>query len=1839
MKKQISFPLFVQGASYFIYLFLESDRRRRSRRSERSDLEDQSAVVAVIVSVVEHKGEERRSGEAEKRTEMGGDVNVAPGEERDKSRALALDRVLTRLALTSEKNYQVVIDKLLPAVIAELNAGGKLVLQKVVEILSHVNKVLTAEQGVKIPVKSLIEVCTGAEASHVARSYALMYAEKGFLRESAEFHQSMLLDLLTCSHVFKVQSAKSVLFRLVLISLEHCSRERLQEILSGESFKVFKNSAEDKLHFIEFATNFMLYLGPYNSSSTQHQQEVSPGLSAESMSQVKCQDETYQNTVQRKLKLLDFLINAGFEIELLLPLLLAAACDPNESVSSMGDQLLRKKCAISNVEPLVDLENAGLIQKLYELFHGSLQEAPQLSRRVKPAHLVLRLKILSSFIRSIRAANSFPLTVKTIFECLYAQTSNARLKLAGMEYTIWTLQHASGDQLASLGPLVLKGLIKFLHEHEQQLTRHDPSAVRMRQFSYEAISEMGRRLPQAFSNDVDIVSQLLRMITREDDQVKVSAMEAMRLLSSAYSSTGNQVKAKLEQMLTLMVSSPDESLRLLSIQWACTVFQLEELHGLYLCIIATSDESPQIFEEANKLLNWKMLKEVARKGLITTDRLVEYFITKNPEINSVDGLKRLNNHVLKNMIKSIRCVRTGELESNKQINVSHTQLLSCALSTMDTDLLIEAIQCMLIEANLDPYVFATTFSNCRMGLKILLGHTRESVRKGAAILCGLIFSTLSREEQKKVLDFKDILNLDIKKNFEKIQACVLAAGYTLGHSCLKQSETKELSDDFSQLMDKFSDLSDGQFPLNGVVGETIGIVSFCKGGRELPMSDDKMICTLKKFVVSPRSETVSSAIRAMGRVCAIPFSESDALVVGKLQVMEDLSFFLLDRVPKIEKESEAFALGEAFAYAFGLQRTTEEILLFSDSIMDSAMKALIYVDADAEPEASSETTKSFPKDYVEMCNDLLGRIIELSYHSDPKTRMVGSIILVQIIDPRHRHPSILKRVFELQNAFCELVKDKLETTQEMGSQGISLIYQISGEDMKKQLVENLVETLTSSTLKPKRMKISQDTEMFEGDTLGKDPNGKKISTYKHLCAIASDIGQPDVVYKFIQLFNENSLAKSKQGVAMGLASLGWVAELEQLQPKIVPKLYRLLHDPSSQVQESMNMLWSVLVEDNGATVQKYFPLIVEDLLQQLSSHLWRNRQSSACALADLIQGRKWIELREYFGRIWDGVFRVVDDIKETVRIAGVTLANSLQRTTARLCEGVTQDENSPAAVVFPILLTKGIASPVEEVKSLSLRVLYNLIKFSDKRLLSQFLPQIAGCLLESLSGLESTTMNYIEQHAERVGIDKENLDNLRVKAANASIVGDMLDRITACVNEENLVELSAKLSDLLKNGFGTNTRAGAARFLSSITLRMRYDMKPVCSKMLKALTFNLSADSKTVRRAYASTFAQLSKFSDPKHVDSRVDKLLKAIEEDDDNTTHSIFILELCRQAPDVFARYKQNVLPIAFFMKQSSEKKVSSIWESIWDEGAPSDSAAIRMYNEDIVKLCLNALKSEKWNTRKAGALAIKDLVEKCNGFLPDASTVCDALLSLLPGRFWEGKELCLDALGLLCSKISMSNSSIEEVLSALLECLKKKKKVLITTAAAAIEVVVSSVQASADFPVLLEVSETLLEICTRNENVDEEDRETSLQCIMISVKCLATIWNAMQAAKEKQDLTSIGLKLFTTLSEMISSESTWRIRNEALAATKKVLREGSKASISSEWLQPLGVTILDRVSIEKRERSLSLLINTIQVIAESYGQLMRQDWLESMKSSLESLDTISPSLAAEAREIINIL
>ena len=1330
--------------------------------------------------------------------------------------------------------------------------------------------------------------------------------------------------------------------------------------------------------------------------------------------------------------------------------------------------LREQKCAISNVQPLVDLENHDLIRKLYSLFHGSIEEVSDAARKVLPASLVLRLRILSCFIRSIRAANSFPLTVKTTFECLYTQATNARLKLAGMEYTIWTLQHACQEQLESMGPLVLSGLVKFLYQH--QLTKYDKSSVRMRQFSYEGISELGKRLPKVISKDVSIVSELLRMLSAEDDQVKVSAMEAMRLLSSAYSSTGREVKAKLEQMLTLMATSPDKSLRLLAIQWAASVFQMEEIHGLHLCIISTADESLEVAEEAGKLLNWKLLKDKAKKGAIGTDKLVEYLLGKNPELRALTtaGSRTTKKDVLKNMIRSVRHTRMGEIERDPGMKSSYAPLVESALPrTQDTDLLVEAISAMLIEANVDPKAFQTQYAHCKGELRTLLGHANEKVRKGAARLAGLIFAALpggeTTETLAQILD--ETLGLEVKKHLEKMQASLLCVGYTLGHALLSGSTVEpKVVEKFFQGIGNLSDTSNLSFPLNAVLAENTGIVQLCRApqGTASPSSalfEERVagsVKMLKDLTASPIPKTVSSAVVALGQASACSPQE----------LVRDVSTFLLDLVPKAKEETVAFALGEAFSFIFGSTSTSRmrEMLLFTDALMDESLKPLIY----AEEEASQG---AFGEDRIQLCGEILESLLQKDVsHSDPNVRRNASIILLSVIKSMKAHPSISMKVLEIQSAFCELVKDTNEITQEISGQGISLIYSISEGDMKKRLVDNLVDVLITGRLKPKKQKISEESVMFEGDVLGKDPQGKKISTYKHLCSIANDIGQPDVVYKFIQLANHNSLLKAEKGAAMSLASLSNIAaeELAPILPQILPKLYRLLHDPNPSVQESMNMLWCSLVDDPRSTLALHFNHIMEELLHQLGSNLWRNRQSAAAALSDLIQGRTWRELQPFFERVWVGVFRVIDDIKETVRIAAMTLASSLQRTTARLCEDVvTHEETSPAEVAFPTLLTKGITSPVKEVKSISLKVLYHLTKFSDDRLLHRYVTMIASSLLEGLSGLESASMNYIQQHATAMGIDREKIEDLRIKAANQSMVGDMLDRISRHVDKENLAELSGKLSDLLRNGFGTNTRAGAARFLSSVTLRQRFEMKMVSSKLLKALTSPLNGDSNpAICRLYASTFAQLAKFSEPRHVDTRFSRILEAVRDEDTNLQRAgaIYCLELCRQAPDVFGRYATDILPVAFCVMQGAKKehkdkqkdqgsssssssgKAASIFESIWDEAAPCDSAAMRMYHKDIGDLCLAGLSAQKWHTRKAIAIAIRELVRRSNGPVSNAGDLCKALIAALPGRYWEGKETVMATVGEVYSKnlqVVREEAGLEdEIAEAVLARVRSERK-----------------------------------------------------------------------------------------------------------------------------------------------------------------------------------------------------
>lgn len=46
-----------------------------------------------------------------------------------------------------------------------------------------------------------------------------------------------------------------------------------------------------------------------------------------------------------------------------------------------------------------------------------------------------------------------------------------------------------------------------------------------------------------------------------------------------------------------------------------------------------------------------------------------------------------------------------------------------------------------------------------------------------------------------------------------------------------------------------------------------------------------------------------------------------------------------------------------------------------------------------------------------------------------------------------------------------------------------------------------------------------ETRVFEEGQMGAAPDGKSLSTYQELCSLANEMGQPDLIYRFMDLAN------------------------------------------------------------------------------------------------------------------------------------------------------------------------------------------------------------------------------------------------------------------------------------------------------------------------------------------------------------------------------------------------------------------------------------------------------------------------------------------------------------------------------------------------------------------------------------------------------------------------------------------------------------------------------------------------------------------------------------------------
>ncbi len=278
-------------------------------------------------------------------------------------------------------------------------------------------------------------------------------------------------------------------------------------------------------------------------------------------------------------------------------------------------------------------------------------------------------------------------------------------------------------------------------------------------------------------------------------------------------------------------------------------------------------------------------------------------------------------------------------------------------------------------------------------------------------------------------------------------------------------------------------------------------------------------------------------------------------------------------------------------------------------------------------------------------------------------RAAGSVFLLCLVKYAPEHPLVQARLRSLQQHFTYMLSEKNELMQEVGSKGLALVYELCVDDeIKDQLIATLAKGLMSGTIEApdKGIPVKDQGPLFDENAIKVDDklvSGGSLTTYKELCTLATELGQPELIYRFMNLAGSNKVWNSRRGAAFGVSLIATQAadRLRPHLPTLLPKLYRYQFDPNERIQEAMGGLWQTLVADPEKAKTEYLSDMFKELLPGIGSRLWRVREASCLALADLLAGRRYESVKDYLVETYRLSMRAMDDIKETVRVAGLTL--------------------------------------------------------------------------------------------------------------------------------------------------------------------------------------------------------------------------------------------------------------------------------------------------------------------------------------------------------------------------------------------------------------------------------------------------------------------------------------------------------------------------------------------------------------------------------------------------------
>ncbi|GAB7355231.1 hypothetical protein MBLNU459_g5782t2 [Dothideomycetes sp. NU459] len=663
----------------------------------------------------------------------------------------------------------------------------------------------------------------------------------------------------------------------------------------------------------------------------------------------------------------------------------------------------------------------------------------------------------------------------------------------------------------------------------------------------------------------------------------------------------------------------------------------------------------------------------------------------------------------------------------------------------------------------------------------------------------------------------------------------------------------------------------------------------------------------------------------------------------------------------------------------------------------------------------------------------LKRVLEKTLHdcqnTKPSLRKASVVWLLCLVQYCGHLEEVQSQLPSCQVAFKRCLSDRDELIQESASRGLGLVYEKGDRNLKNDLVKDLVGSFSDSKTQLTG-NVTAETELFEPGAL---PTGDgSITTYKDIMSLASEVGDSSLVYRFMSMASSNAIWSSRAAFGrFGLSNVlsdssvdGYLAN----NPKLYPKLYRYKFDPNSNVQRSMNDIWNALVKDSSATIEQHFDAIMEDLLLNILGKEWRVRQASCAAIADLVQGRALEKYEKYLERIWSLCFKVLDDIKESVRAAAGALARVMTGILTRSLEADTAASKNAVAMlkhVLPFLLsTSGLESSAQEVQGFALHTLLEIIKKGSGKTLRPFIPELVERLIGLLSSLEPQEVNYLHLNASKYNLTEQKIDNIRLSSIRSSPLMEAIERCLDLLDEPTMQQLQVRLESAMKSAVGLPSKVGCSRILVSLSTRHNVLFKPFSDHFLQLIEKYALDRNETVSSSYAAAAGYVARGASDNHILRMVTfakKLYFGSEGDRDHTIprRSIVAAEvmqaISKHASDRFNSLAADLIPFVFVGKHDSHDVVKELFQDTWNDNV-GGSRAVSLYLKEILAMCVENLGSPQWAVKHTAARSIADATMavasiSSNMDATSAALLWPALERALDGKTWAGKEVVLYA------------------------------------------------------------------------------------------------------------------------------------------------------------------------------------------------------------------------------------